>query len=149
MLSITTNMLVCHVDLNLDGQEFESSGSEQERDPAHDAAAARRRVASRTTTFSMAATSSTQRINTQRTLRQCAAIPGSCALGAHHALGARHDALRAHACASVGGRRVAHGTRSARGVSVAIRMNPVAANADTVARHRDYATRTVCIDAFK
>ena len=92
MLSITTNMLVCHVDLNLDGQEFESSGSEQERDPAHDAAAARRRVASRTTTFSMAATSSTQRINTQRTLRQCAAIPGSCALGAHHALGARHDA---------------------------------------------------------
>ena len=53
---------------------------------------ARRRVASRTTTFSMAATSSTQRINTQRTLRQCAAIPGSCALGAHHALGARHDA---------------------------------------------------------
>ena len=42
MLSITTNILVFHVDLNLDGQEFESSGSEQERDPAHDAAAARR-----------------------------------------------------------------------------------------------------------
>ena len=38
MISITTNKLVCNADLNLDGQEFEASGSEQQRDPAHDAA---------------------------------------------------------------------------------------------------------------
>ena len=38
MISITTNKFVCNADLNLDGQEFEASGSEQQRDPAHDAA---------------------------------------------------------------------------------------------------------------
>jgi hypothetical protein len=83
-------MIVCDVDLNLDGQEFAASRREQ-RDPD---SRPRRRAAAHTTTFSTASTSGTQYGNMQQMLRQRAA-GGTVARTAH-------------------GTRSAHGTRAER-----------------------------------
>ena len=90
ILSSTTSMIVCDVDLNLDGQEFAASRREQ-RDPY---SRPRRRAAAHTTTFSTASTSGTQYGNMQQMLRQRAA-GGTVARTAH-------------------GTRSAHGTRAER-----------------------------------
>ena len=62
MLSSTTSVIVCDVDLNLDGQEFAASRREQ----CDADSRPRRRAEAHTTTFSTASTSGTQYGNMQQ-----------------------------------------------------------------------------------
>jgi len=118
MLSSTTNVIVCDVDLNLDGQEFAALRSEQ-RDPV----VPRRRAAAYTTTFSTASTSGMDPV--RQHAAHAAATRGGGHRGAHsarHALGARH-ARSAHAArySSVeAAARTTHATRSAHAMRVMV-----------------------------
>ena len=147
ILSSTTSMIVCDVDLNLDGQEFAASRREQ-RDPD---SRPRRRAAAHTTTFSTASTSGIQYGNSQQMLRQRAA--GATVARTAHGTRSAHGTRAAHACSSVeAAARTTHATRSAHAICVMIGVHLAAstrprhagrrrAGRRRWARHRDCATR--------
>ena len=110
VIYITTNMLVCKVDLDLDGQEFEASR-------ANSVIPSQRGGPHGNAPNNDVQNGSAQRHSARQHAAHAAAMRGegcSGALCAHHALGARH-ARSANACARQGppsrARRTCHARR--------------------------------------